>query len=243
VIDLAVTDSSPFAVQVDASGVYWSETGISHAPGGAIRRVDHDGSGAITLADGLPYGWFFALDDLCVYFTTREGHELRKIAKDGSTACDEGGGAGGAGGGGPGVTLATVGEKAMAVVIDDTYVYYGETKSASPGEVGRIFRTTKSVGGPVDVLLDDPSAYPFTLALHGDRIYWLDRYYTGVLSRSKTPGAPPTEPEVIAVEASVVDSLFGLAADADAVYWSVGDNDVGAVRGRSAPTTSTFASH
>lgn len=205
------------ALALDAARVYWASP---------IQSMKKNGSGTTQLASAVSGVWGVAVDADNVYWSDPDSGTFQ-VKKTGGTrlqiaqaayriALDSNYIYGTWGsvwkspkGGGPIALLAQVGGEGIA--LDDKFVYFS---TWTPGGVWKVPKTGSSP--PVELAKADYSSY---VAVYGSTVYWSVQGGNYVASVKKSGGAVK-----VLAKAS---TPYGIAADADGVYWT--EFDAGAI--------------
>jgi hypothetical protein len=78
---LASGQSGPGGIAVDATTVYWVNSGTKGKNDGAVMKVGLDGDTLTTLASGQNYPSSIAVDATTVYWMNPQGGTVMKVAK------------------------------------------------------------------------------------------------------------------------------------------------------------------
>jgi sugar lactone lactonase YvrE len=155
-------------VAVDASGVYWTESG-------ALQSAPLGGGSATSLLSGIrPQR--LALDATHVYFTTGASdptipNQIQRIPKAGGTA-----------------EVIATGVLTAAITVTSNGVYFTDRNyTTSEG----IISVVPSAGGP-SVVLAKEQGFPTFMASDSRRVFWLDQWPSDVKAMDQTSGAITT---------------------------------------------------
>ncbi len=147
---LVTGQNSPFGVAVNATHIYWADTGDD-----TIMMANLDGSNPAAIvsvsAGSHPYG--VTLDSNYVYWTNLGGQTIYRANLDGSNP-----------------TLLVNGTGMLepaSIAVDGTHIYFGDIAGN-----GSIMMAPLS-GGAWQALVGNQT-YPFGIAVYGSHIYWTD---------------------------------------------------------------------
>lgn len=201
---LASGQTLPRAIAIDASDVYWANTGTEapNAADGAIMKVPLGGGTPTVVASGQASPALIALDASNVYWTTYYGGTVMRAPKAG----------------GPSETLVSGQQRPTGIAVDDTHLYFATTPSFLDGQV---FSMPLAGGPPTSLAQGEHD--PVYIALDGQRIYWL----TSLELRARSLTAPtPTAtlaptggiPTVVVVDATAAYFTSGFDASSGSVW-------------------------
>lgn len=212
---LASHQAQPSSVVLDATRVYWTNSGVD-ASGGSIASVSKYGGATTTLATGQSVPFGIAVDDTQVYWVNYDAGgsngAVMAVAKTGGTP----------------VVLAKSTDGPRTIVVDATRAYFLTSSAVqSVGKHGGVVSTvapTQCAGGIAE---DDAS------------LYWIVNCVMfppqGIFKVAKTGGTP----------VKLTDEAPGrIVVDTDGVYWMSSDGAVRKVAktGGIPVTVATFAS-
>lgn len=218
-IELTSSGASPYAVAVDASGVY----GLTGA--GELFRVGHEGGAPTLVAAGLGGAHGLAVDEDALYVTDERGGRVLRVAKEGGpplvlaarqgapldVATDgdhvvwtNGGAVAGASRwGGPSVVIADGQRRPHGVAVDGTHVYW-----VTP----RAVRRAPVEGGAAEVLFEG-LRFGWAIAVAGSHAV-VAVPEAGAVLAIPVEGGPP---RLVAARAGKPEAV---AADEAFAYWA-----------------------
>jgi sugar lactone lactonase YvrE len=194
---LASEQNRPSGLAVDATSVYWSNSGGHPAftrdagPNGSIMKVSVDGGSVTSLVSGLDSPSAIAVDQANIYWTEWYGSVVKRLPLKG----------------GEPITLASGKGALDNVVVDDTNVYWSDLGR------GTVMKMPISGGTPTAFA---PAQKPSAIAVDRQNVYWTDLERGTVMKTSIAGGRPA------ATLASVQGRAHGLAVDATHLYWASG---------------------
>jgi hypothetical protein len=154
------TGNSPYAITVDATSVYWTDTQNS-----TVMKVALGGGTPVTIASGQAEPFSIAVDATSVYFFCNgpgAGSALKRVAL----------------GGGAPVTLDTP-EAPSFIAVDPTSVYY-------TNQIGSVVKVATGGGATVTLAYDYAiPAGPWGIAIDATSVYWTDLVQGTVMSTAK----------------------------------------------------------
>jgi hypothetical protein len=167
---LASTDVyTPSAIAVDATSVYWIDSGDRSSLHGGVFQIPIVGGTVVTLDSTQFYGAGLAIDSANVYFTTTRG--LSKVSKLG---------------GGTFPIAALPNEGPVALAIDSTNLFFtasvAPSNSCTSSEQGTVSRSALGSGSIAQVAT---AASPGALVVDATNIYWTDASGSGVFKLTK----------------------------------------------------------
>jgi len=191
---------------IDASNVYWVDTGDLAGNNGAVMQVAANGASLpVPLAPSQPFPQGIAADGTSVYWSTSfdaqrssSSGEIRKIPI----------------GGGAITPLATGQDAPGPVARDASFVYWANTGMSSPA----IRKALKAGGGsPLNVLM---GVYPSTgaLAVDSNNIYLTVSF----MAINRVDRIPLNTPSEIVIGKGAPG---GIAIDSTSVYWADSGNN------------------
>lgn len=188
---VAEAQDHPRDTTLDDDGLFWTTAGPDGESGGQVRRLadfaDDDPASPMDLAPTEAGPERIALDATCVFWTSRNEDGSKTISsvwKEGAI-----------------VTPVASGVKGLSDVVASLSGIFWSNRD--DGTVSRV----RQLGDPVVVLAK--AVAPTRLALHEDRIYWIDG---GAIERTSIDGG---EAEEIAPPGTATD----LSVDATTVHW------------------------
>jgi hypothetical protein len=196
VVEILAPSDNPEGIAVDATHVYWSNSGYD-PPGssnGTVMKAPLAGGAPTPIATGLQKPRMVALNASHVYWTTFYAHTVMRATKDGLDV----------------VTIAQTGSGPFGIALDSQFVYWTE-KSLTAS----IKKAPIDGGAAVLVALATP--VPSGIAVDADRAYWTDIVGDKVESASLAGG-------VVTEHASGFAGGNGglIALDATHIYWTNG---------------------
>jgi hypothetical protein len=213
-VTLALGQEPPGNMAVDATSVYWINSGPNLASG-AIMKVTLAGGDPITLASGQRDPRSIAVDATSVYWTNggSVGTDIAygtvmKVALAG----------------GDPVTLASGQLGPYGIAVDATSVYWTNWGASYSDSTGSVMKVALAGGDPV--VLASAQCNPEGIAVDAKNVYWVNYGSVGtgtvgstVMKVALAGGSP-------VILASWQSNPMGIAVDATNVYWT---NEGGAV--------------
>lgn len=182
----------PFGIAVDAKYIYWADYAAN-----TIGRADLDGTDVdqsyITGASG-PRG--VAVDANYVYWTNSVAgpDTIGRARLDGSGANQ---------------SFVPTAEITYGVAVSANHIYWANYS------IDAIGRANLDGSGATQFLVAPTGGTPQGIAVGGNRVYWADYGMTSsVISRSNLDGSAPDTTFITGL-----DNPYGVAADAEHVYW------------------------
>ncbi|MDB4934136.1 MAG: hypothetical protein JWP87_1108 [Labilithrix sp.] len=188
----------PRGIAVDATDVYWTNTGA-----GAIAKCAKAGCGGNpTVLAAKQKPWRITVDGENVYWTNRDSGSVMQCAKTGCAGVP--------------IVLASAQSYPYSIVASGGNVYWTNSGNGDGG--GQVMKcAVGGCGGAPTVIADVPIAVR-ALAVHGSEIYWASRMDTGgAILHCPTSGCPSGGPIVVA---SAQRGVEAMAIDNANVYWS-----------------------
>ena len=202
---LASASVNPWNLAVNASAVYWTETGPD---GGRVMSVGFDGGAPVVIASNRPAAWAIALNGTSVYWSQAgSGNAVWSAPLAG----------------GPAVMLATA-PYPNSLAVGGGAVYWA---SPFPAGSGTLMKLALEAGALPETIASDGS--PFAVAVDATNVYWTESGSQGgsdgMIWKAPLAGGPAT------MLASGQPSPAAIATDGAKVYWANGDtsNAIGAV--------------
>ena len=201
-VTLASGQQNTSGIAVDATSVYWTDTGA-----GSVMRVAIAGGSPTTLASGQGTPDVVAIDATSVYWTNEGTYAnsnndgtVVKVAKAGGSL----------------TTLASGQIDPIGIAVDGTSVYW--TNHGSSDTNGTVMKV--AVGGGTPTTLASGQTNPYSIAVDGTNVYWTNEgtsnnsYADGTVMKAAKGGG------VLATVASGQKEPHGIAIDATSVYWT-----------------------
>lgn len=184
----------PAGVAVDATSVYWTETGS-----GTIKKVGVNGGTVLTLATGL-MGSYIAVDSTSVYWIEYDSitgiGAVKKVGKNGGTV----------------TTLASVLSVPYAIAVDSTSVYWTEYGN----DIGNGAVKKVGVNGGIVTVLASGLYWPYSIAVDSTSVYWSEHGNTTYPGAVKKIGI---NSGTVTTLASGLYKPSKIAVDSASVYW------------------------
>jgi hypothetical protein len=203
--------TNPTSIAVDATSVYWTDSGGNCDSGGCgrVMKVSLAGGAPTTLASGLPYPHDIAVDATNVYWT--DSSAIMKAPLNGGIP----------------TTLASGQSDVGYIAIDATNAYWTDGnvgRNCDGGLCGTVMKAPLAGGTPV--ALASGLASPGPIAADSTSVYWitaigLDTGISEVVAmRVSLAGGPPT---TLASDLVGGQIAIGIAVDGTGVYETVND--------------------
>ncbi|AUX42603.1 hypothetical protein SOCE26_040360 [Sorangium cellulosum] len=171
----------PTFLEVDTSGLYWSNQGANDRANGSIMRLDPGGGTAMVLAADLAHPGHLALDEAAVYFSHEGG--IAAVPKAGGEPTELAPGARGVAG----------------LAVDQGTLYWVEAGTPPAFEDGGLFAAPLDPGAePTKVKLATVPGFASGIALDADHVYVTAAgtgEAQGAIYRVARDGIAPSAPE------------------------------------------------
>lgn len=185
--------TNTFGLAVDDAYVYWANGALD---GGALGRSDLVSLDGGVIVPGQPQPFAIAVDDAGLYWTNFVanvlGGSVMRSSKDGANV----------------TTLVSNLDIPAGLVLDDRFAYYTVLNFLQMTG-GLIARVDKAGGAPERLV--ERQAFPVSIALAGDHVYWAASGTKVLLRAPKSGGAP--------LVLASGQSAATIAVDSQYLYW------------------------